>query len=78
MRLLEPLQGLKIAIGHFMTHLTFFVAMFFVEKDKNYLWPVVKSSTKQPGKETHFAHKDDHHRILQNSFKRNLAEGGYS
>jgi hypothetical protein len=31
MRLLEPLNGIKTAQGHFLTHLVFFTTMFFVD-----------------------------------------------
>lgn len=41
MRLLEPIQGLKVASNHYVVHLAFFIAMFFVNRDPNYLWPKV-------------------------------------
>ena len=33
MRLLEPVQGIKMAQGHFMTHLIFFTSMWFINTD---------------------------------------------
>jgi hypothetical protein len=35
MRLLEPLAGVKMSQGHYLTHLIFFVSMFFIDKDIN-------------------------------------------
>ena len=33
MRLKEPMQGIKlVAQGHFITHIAFFITMFFVDK----------------------------------------------
>ena len=35
MRLLEPLQGLKMGQGHFLIHLTFFISMCLLDTDIN-------------------------------------------
>lgn len=33
MRLLEPLNGVKVGIGHAAVHLTFFISMCFIDTD---------------------------------------------
>ena len=43
MRLLEPLNGLKFAQGHFIVHLAFFISMLQISIDEEFLKPILKS-----------------------------------
>jgi len=36
MRLIEPLSGIKMLQGHWMTHIMFFIAMWFVAYEADY------------------------------------------
>jgi hypothetical protein len=35
MRLLEPINGIKVAQGHMIIHLVFFISMFTFDKDED-------------------------------------------
>jgi len=45
MRLLEPLNGLKMAQGHAALHLTFFICMLYVDTDL----ASIKNPSLEPG-----------------------------
>ena len=36
MRLLEPLNGIKVGQGHYIIHLYFFITMMFIDVEKKF------------------------------------------
>lgn len=68
MRLLEPLNGLKMVQGHFFSHLMYFVFMFFISRNIDGNSPI-KVSHDGISLET----KDSHHLTSLNlQYKINL------
>lgn len=79
MRLLEPMQGLKVAANHYAIHLTFFIAIFFVNQDPNYLYPAYAGKKATSNKDA----SASKHRLLtindhSNNTARHLAGSSYN
>lgn len=44
MRLLEPLNGIKVGQGHYIIHLYFFISMLLIDKDETFKMKELKPS----------------------------------
>lgn len=73
MRLLEPLNGVKMAQGHYMTHLVFFVTMLLINTEWHEKLMVEKADNHKPAKD-HITDDGEHTELYMHLFESEESE----